>query len=180
MPDKQQLRDRLAAARRVRPPDELDRARRLVRAAVLGRARRDHWRTVAGYVPLRTEPGSLELLDALANAGALVLVPLLLPDRDLEWAAWPAADRPALGRAAVSGVDAVVVPAFAVALDGTRLGRGGGSYDRALARVPAGVPRVALLFDDELLADLPRDGWDQPVTAVVTPAAGWQDLGRPH
>ena len=44
---------------------------------------------------------------------------------------------PRLGRAAVAEAQLVVVPALAVDRRGLRLGRGGGSYDRALARVPA-------------------------------------------
>ena len=64
---------------------------------------------------------------------------------------------------------------------GTRLGQGGGSYDRALARVAAGVPIAALLYDDEvLLADgdpaLPREPHDAAVSAVITPARGWVPL----
>jgi 5-formyltetrahydrofolate cyclo-ligase len=69
----------------------------------------------------------------------------------------------------------VLVPALAVARDGVRLGRGGGSYDRALARVAPGTPRVALLFDGELVDALPADPWDVPVTDAVTPA-GWRAL----
>ena len=49
------------------------------------------------------------------------------------------------------------------------LGRGGGSYDRALARVPPGTPVVALLYPDELRASLPAAPHDRPVTAVLTP-----------
>ena len=62
------------------------------------------------------------------------------------------------------------MPALAVDGAGIRLGRGGGSYDRALARVPAGVPVVALLFPDEILPALPREPHDHPVTAALTPA----------
>ena len=69
------------------------------------------------------------------------------------------------------------MPALAVAADGTRLGRGGGSYDRALARVRADVAIAALLHDGEVVAHLPGDEWDVPVTAYVTPAAGWREIG---
>jgi 5-formyltetrahydrofolate cyclo-ligase len=71
--------------------------------------------------------------------------------------------------------DAVLVPALAVGRDGVRLGRGGGSYDRALARVAPGTPRAALLFDEELVDALPADPWDVPVTDVVSPS-GWRAL----
>ena len=42
----------------------------------------------------------------------------------------------------------------------SRLGRGGGSYDRALPRVRPGIPVVALLYSDEVRAELPREPWD--------------------
>jgi len=68
------------------------------------------------------------------------------------------------------------VPALAVAADGTRLGRGGGSYDRALPRVRGETAIVALLYSDEVRAELPSDAWDVPVTAYVTPD-GWTPIG---
>jgi 5-formyltetrahydrofolate cyclo-ligase len=171
-------RRELASARRARPTEAIEAARRDVRAAVLERCASAGWACVGAYVPMRSEPGSPALLDGLARAGVRVLVPVLLADRDLDWAEWDATAHeagPALGVAAVGQADAVLVPALAVARDGTRLGRGGGSYDRALQRASPDIPVAALLFDGEFVDDLPRDDWDMPVTAVVTPA-GWHDL----
>jgi len=175
---KQQLRERLLAARRARGSDEIAAARAGVRAAIRAQAERAGWRCVAGYLPLRTEPGSPDALADLCALHVRVLVPALLADRDLAWARWDGATGTPLGVDAVAAADAVLVPALAVAHDGTRLGRGGGSYDRALARVPAGVPRIALLFDGELVAELPREPWDEPVTAVITPS-GLRQLSIP-
>lgn len=172
--DKVALRRRFLDARRAMPAAAIEDARAAVRAAVLGRCRAEGWRRVAAYVPLRTEPGSTELLEQLTGQGVEVLVPLLLADRDLDWAVWPG-DAP-LGAAAIGQVDAVLVPAVAVARDGTRLGRGGGSYDRALARVAPGVSVAALVYDDELVEALPAERWDVPVAGVVTPRGGWQQL----
>jgi 5-formyltetrahydrofolate cyclo-ligase len=117
------------------------------------------------------------LLAGLSDLGVRVLVPVLLPDRDLDWTEWGDASLglAVLGVAAIGTADALLVPALAVASDGARLGRGGGSYDRALPRRRAGAPVVALLFAGELVASLPRDPWDVAVTAVVTPA-GWAEL----
>jgi 5-formyltetrahydrofolate cyclo-ligase len=70
----------------------------------------------------------------------------------------------------VAGVDAVLCPGLAVDGSGLRLGRGGGSYDRALARVTPAVWSCVLLFADEVLdTDLPADPHDQRVDAAVTP-----------
>jgi 5-formyltetrahydrofolate cyclo-ligase len=136
--------------------------------------------TVAAYVPVGAEPGGPGLPDALRAAGFIVLLPVLQPDGALDWARYtgeltdgPRGLReptgPRLGQAAVAGADAVVVPAVAVDRRGVRLGRGGGSYDRALARVAPGVPVTALLYDGELVDLLPAEPHDRHVGAVVTP-----------
>ena len=129
--------------------------------------------TVAAYVSMPREPPTGTLLRALRRGGAGVLVPVLLPDRDLDWEQWnqggPAAAGPS-GVGAVSGARLVVVPALAVGRDGTRLGRGGGSYDRALARADPAALVVALLWDGELLDKVPAQEHDLPVDAVVTPS----------
>jgi 5-formyltetrahydrofolate cyclo-ligase len=166
-----ELRARLLTARAALGPEQIAAARAAVRLQVLSRfaaARR-----VAAFRPLRTEPGSVELLDELVAGGASVLVPVLLDDRDLDWSPWPSADL--LGIGAIAHVDVVLAPALAVSRTGVRLGRGGGSYDRALARVPPGVPVVALLHDGEIVEHLPSDEWDVPVTAAITPS-GWHPL----
>src|SRR5262249_48608189 len=60
-----------------------------------------------------------------------------------------------------------VVPGLAFDPAGTRLGRGGGHYDRALPTYPRGL-RVALAAEAQLSPDLPGEAWDQPVDAVAT------------
>ena len=171
------LRARLLARRRGLGEAAVERARDAVRAAVLDRCAVAGWSVVACYRPLRTEPGSVRLLERLRRSGVRVLVPLTLPDRDLDWARWP--DTAPQGRDAVAAAGAVLVPALAVDRSGTRLGRGGGSYDRALARVRPGTAVAALLHDGELLDRLPRDSWDVPVTAAVSPRTGWIEPGGP-
>ena len=173
---KDALRARLRANRSAMSDAARDQARAAVREAVVRRVTADGWRCVAAYVPFRSEPGSRELLETLTALGIRVLVPVTLPDRDLDWAPWSEGGLgPLLGRDAIASAELVLVPALAVARDGTRLGRGGGSYDRALQRCRAGTPIAALLFAGELVDSLPRAAWDRSVTAVVTPG-GWQPL----
>jgi len=175
------LRSATAAARSALAAEARERARSAIRAAVMSWCVTNalpRQARVAAYEPLRTEPGSIELLSELTSAGFQVIVPITRPDNDLDWVEWmPTRRRPApLGIGAISDAALVLVPAFAADATGRRLGRGGGSYDRALARVPAHVPICALLFRGELLASVPVDEWDLPVTAAVTPD-GWRDLG---
>ncbi|MGH8861745.1 MAG: 5-formyltetrahydrofolate cyclo-ligase, partial [Jatrophihabitantaceae bacterium] len=105
--DKQDLRAEVLQVRRALTPDAIEAARAAVRAAVLARRDALGWTTVAAYLPLRTEPGSHELLDELVRRGVRVLVPAVLPDRDLDWVAVPG-DVP-LGVEAVAAADAVLV-----------------------------------------------------------------------
>lgn len=176
------LRDRLLTARNRRPLAEVVEVARAITAHLLTAPEVRRAATVAAYVSVGTEPGTGPLLDALAAAGKRVLLPVLLPDGDLDWAVYdgPASlsrarrgllepDGPRLGCEAVATADVVLVPALAVDRRGVRLGRGGGSYDRALARVPVGTFVCALLHDDELLDEVPRAEHDRSVTAVVTP-----------
>ncbi len=123
---------------------------------------------VAAFTPLPDEPPVAALLAARTD----LLLPVLRPDGDLDWTA--EGDR--LGRDAVASCDLVLVPALAVDRTGVRLGRGGGAYDRALARV-SGVT-VAVLFDGEYVLSLPSEPHDVPVLAVATPSYGFRLVGR--
>jgi 5-formyltetrahydrofolate cyclo-ligase len=79
---------------------------------------------------------------------------------------------PARGPGTVARADVVLVPALAVDESGIRLGRGGGSFDRALARVSGQVPTIALLYDEELVGRLPSEPHDRAVRAVARPSHG--------
>ncbi len=177
------VRDQLLTARRRRPLTEVGAAARSLAEVLLDAPEVRRAATVACYVSVGTEPGTTLLLDRLVAAGKRVVLPVLLPDADLDWAPYAgAADlvpagrgllepaTPTLGVDAVATADAVLVPGLAVGADGTRLGRGGGSYDRALARVPVGTFTCVLLYDDEVLPAVPAEPHDRPVTAAATPS----------
>ena len=136
--------------------------------------------TVAAYVALPSEPPTDALVEALVGHGIQVLLPVLLPDNDLDWRAVDHdGDHPArLVRDAIGRAEVIITPALAVDRSGTRLGQGGGSYNRALAR-SAGTARVlALLHDGELVeGPLPREDHDARVHAVVTADQGLVEVG---
>lgn len=152
-------------------------------------------RTVAAYVSIGREPSTRALLDRLREAGVRVLLPVLLPDNDLDWAVYEGPERlvkagrgllepagPRLGPEAVTGAGAVLLPGLAVDRRGLRLGRGGGSYDRVLARLEragATPALVVLLYDGEVLEEVPADPHDRPVQAAVTPSGVHRFTARP-
>ena len=176
------LRAEVLAARRSLPQWARDQAATAVTRALLDLPELLPADCVAAYVSFGTEPGTTSVLSALQSRGVRVLLPVLQPDRDLDWSVYDESeltprDRaswaprgPLLGLHAVAEAEVVVVPALAVGADGTRLGRGGGSYDRALARLPRGRPVVALLYDGELLPRVPSEPHDRRVTAALTPS----------
>lgn len=177
------LRDQLLTARHRRSLAEVGEAARAVAGHLLATQEVRRAATVAAYVSLGGEPGTGALLDALGALGKRVILPVLLPDDDLDWGTWrgdsslrPARrgllepDGPTLGLDAVAGADVVLVPGLAVSRDGLRMGRGGGSYDRALARVPLGTFTCVLLYDGEVGLDVPAEPHDRRVLAAATPS----------
>src|SRR6059058_2560007 len=189
--EKAALRRRLLAARARLSPDERAAAGRALRDAVLQLPQVQMAGTIAAYYSLASEPGTHGLVFALWKRGSYVLLPVLRPDGDLDWASYEGPDsmvpgprgllepgEPPRGVDAVARADAVLVPALAVDGAGRRLGRGGGSYDRALARVGSLVPLIALVYDDELVERVPAEGHDVPVRATARPRAGLTVTGR--
>jgi 5-formyltetrahydrofolate cyclo-ligase len=180
------LRERHLARRLQRPTGERDAAAAAVTTALLQRLA--GVRVFAAYVPEVREPGHGRLPAAFIQLGARVLLPVVAQEgSELAWAVDTgrlAPGRfgllepvgPRLGPTAIGTADVVVVPALAVSRDGVRLGRGGGYYDRALAHARPDAVVVALVFDDELLDELPAEPHDQLVAAVLTPSGGWQAL----
>ena len=173
MEAKASLRRELLARRQALTPDVLGDAARALDEALAPLVR--DARRLAAYASVGPEPPTDWLLRQRPDA----LLPVLQPDGDLDWAAGelqpgPRGLReptgPRLGVDAVASCDLLVVPALAVGPDGARLGRGGGSYDRALRRATGLV--VALLHDGELLEHVPSEPHDVRVQAVVTPSGG--------
>ncbi len=139
--------------------------------------------TVAAYVSMSNEPGTGPLIERLHELGRRIILPVLLPDNDLDWATYTGPQDlmparrgmleppgPRLGPDAIATADVVLCPGLAVDRSGMRLGRGGGSYDRALGRVPVGTFVCTLLYEGELLDRVPTDEHDRPVAATVSPA----------
>jgi 5-formyltetrahydrofolate cyclo-ligase len=174
------VRDRLLTERRRRSLVEQQQSARSLAEHLLAWDPVRRAATLTAYASVPGEPGTGPLLDALLDRGRRVLLPVLLPDMDLDWGRYDgelvSAARglleppgPRLGTDAVATADVVLVPALAVDRSGVRLGRGAGCYDRALARVPVGTPVCALLHDGEVLDAVPSEPHDRRVTAVATP-----------
>ncbi|WP_018158187.1 5-formyltetrahydrofolate cyclo-ligase [Demetria terragena] len=176
------------------PPDK-SAARRLIRERRRHRAEatsldarvrhaedvRDHLAPVLDRLPTgavvtsfvsRPSEVPTEVLNATVRSRGLDLIlPVVLADLDLDWSRHEDGSEP-LGIEAVRTASLLILPALAVAENGLRLGQGGGCYDRVMPRVPASVPRIALVHDDEFTATVPVENHDLPVDAVVTASVG--------
>ena len=137
------------------------------------------------FAPTPLEPDMSLALGLFPRA----LLPVLLdeagaPLGEPHWGLWEAGralvtlgrppaqpDGEARGAESLKEADLIVIPALAASVDGTRLGQGGGWYDRALMHRSPGVPVVAVVFDDEVLEPgiIPAEPHDVPVDAIVTP-----------
>ncbi len=75
-----------------------------------------------------------------------------------------------LGPIAVNDVDLMIVPAAAVDRTGMRMGWGRGYFDKTIGSMEKCPPVYAVIYDSEVLDELPREVHDQPVNGVVTPS----------
>jgi 5-formyltetrahydrofolate cyclo-ligase len=197
---KRALRAELQARRASRDPRCRARLADSLVATALGQPRLAAAARICAYVGVGDEPVTGSLLDALRTAGVAVLLPILAPEFALDWARYDGAEAlapgpfgllqpvgPRLGTDAAAAADLLLVPALAVDELGRRLGRGGGYYDRLLARLAgaaAGVatagppPAWAIVYDEEVLDRVPGEPHDVPVDAALTPSA-LRPLGRP-
>jgi len=133
---------------------------------------------VAGYWPIRDEMDVKLLVARLMDAGQPVCLPVVLGDEEpLELRLWqegaplyeagygtlaPADDAPRVAP------DVILVPLLGFDRTGTRLGYGGGYYDRTLAALDKRPRLIGFAFAGQEIDSIPRDSHDVPLDAVVT------------
>jgi 5-formyltetrahydrofolate cyclo-ligase len=145
--------------------------------------------TVCAYVPVGTEPGSIEMLDMLLRRSGRVLLPVARTTADdtpmpLRWGEYqPGAlitgrwgllepPEPWLPESTLAEASLVIVPALAVDRRGVRLGRGRGFYDRSLDGRNPQTRLIAMVRDVEFVDELPAEPHDVPMTHALTPQRG--------
>lgn len=139
-------------------------------------------RSVSCYLSTPTEPGTQAFIKDAVARGIRVLLPITRVDGLLDWAAadpegeiaeglfgTPEPVGGVLSPLAVNDVDLLIIPAAAVDRTGMRLGWGRGYFDKTIGSMADCPPVYAVVFDSELVDEVPRDVHDQPVTGIVTP-----------
>ena len=183
--EKQRLRRAVRAARQARPLEQRERdavqiAAHLI-ALVSGLDAAKPIR-VACFLSTDLEPGTRPFLDWARANGVEVLLPVAREDGLLDWVIDTGREQmhpelhvpepvgEAVAPIEMDAADLILVPAALVARDGTRLGWGGGYFDRLLGSSTAEPLVLAVVHDEEVVDALPRASHDMPVAGAVTPS----------
>jgi 5-formyltetrahydrofolate cyclo-ligase len=145
-------------------------------------------RAILAYVPMAQEPDLWPSLVQAWDAGRQIAllrhspetdhyIPCLVRDRDRDLQAGqfgilePKAHCPIFD---LMRLDLVLVPGIGFTLNGGRLGRGKGYYDRLLAGVPA--LKCGVAFDCQIESEFPLEPHDIQLNCILTPTR-WQMVG---
>jgi 5-formyltetrahydrofolate cyclo-ligase len=135
---------------------------------------------VAAYWRIRDELDCQPILIGLMDSNQTVVLPVVLgPERPLEMRVWEQGAslyEAGFGTLAPAELapqaepDVVIMPLLGFDSQGTRLGYGGGYYDRTLAHMKKRPKLIGLAFAAQELDAIPRDSHDVPLDAVITEA----------
>ena len=173
------LRKQLRQQRKAIPPAARDAAAKQIARHVLALPTWSSQKNIAIYLAADGEADPQPLARRALQQGKRVFLPVITPDKTLSFAQWQPGDtlvenefgigEPAghVPRIAVTSIDLVCMPLVGWSRDGTRLGMGGGFYDRTLAGAPA-VTRLGLAYDCQLSSNIPCEHWDIRMAWVGT------------
>ncbi|MGH1367622.1 MAG: 5-formyltetrahydrofolate cyclo-ligase [Maritimibacter sp.] len=135
-------------------------------------------RSLAGYMPIRTEVSPLPVMASWAQQCPVCVPVIRGADQPLTFRSWTPDTEMIPGKfgAAVPASGALIVPQILIVplvaydLRGARLGYGGGYYDRTLERLRAASPTIAIGFayGAQCADELPQEPTDQPLDMIVT------------
>ena len=150
---------------------------------------RPEWKTAGTlglYLSLPDEPETRDLIRQAWGEGKRVALPKTDIRQGLTW--WEITPgplpnletlwEPLPGKHAAVGLEAIegfCVPGRAFDAQGTRLGRGGGHYDRVLAQRSRRAWASGLFFGIQEMENLPREAHDVALPHVIT-ETGWRSL----
>lgn len=136
---------------------------------------------IACYLSTPDEPPTREFITWALRQGFTIYLPVSREDGLMDWAPYdggiegvdatgmPIPTSDLLGPRALQEAQLILIPAASVGSDGMRLGWGRGYFDRTLGSLTTAAPVFGVLFDHEVVDDVPREKHDQPVDGVVTP-----------
>ncbi len=177
---KRELRTRMQSVRKLLPDEStVERSSRAC-AAVLALPEYASARVVAGYIAMRKELDVSDALTAAADSGKRIVLPRItdaglafhvhVPGTPLHENDWGVLEPdPNAEQVPIAEIDLMLVPALALDLRGYRLGYGKGFYDHVLPQLAHGRA-VGIVYDFQLLAEVPEEPHDQRVHWIITDA----------
>jgi 5-formyltetrahydrofolate cyclo-ligase len=180
--EKRALRAELRERRRIMPSTEREAATTSLTEHLQRLSDELGVRTVAAYLSRPDEPNIRPFVHWAHDRGIQVLLPVSREDGLLDWAPYdggeealdpygmPAPTSDLLSPMAASDVDLILAPAACVDARGMRMGWGRGYFDKTLGSMEKRPPVYAVLFDSELVEEVPSEVHDQRVDGVVRPS----------
>lgn len=193
---KRELRREVRERRAAMTPTQRAAASRALTERLIAVVRDHGARSISCFLSTPDEPDTSGLIEWAVEQGVEVLLPVSTRrdgEPHLAWARWtdagaepgahgllePLGER--LAETAVGEVDLMLIPACAVDRRGMRLGWGLGYYDRCLAALDSAPPDAstlnrrrppiyAVVFDGDVLPEVPTDPHDAPIDGYITPS----------
>jgi len=131
------------------------------------------------YSPSGNEVATAEIREHARSSGKKLFYPKLGAGADLHFVRLEVSDEMRPGRYGIlepTGDEklsieeglAVFVPGLAFDLQGNRLGRGQGWYDRVFALLARQARLIALAYEFQIVDEIPTDSWDRKVHHIIT------------
>ena len=186
MPDSTQIKLRLRSELRARRRALTEQAQA---AAAMATAQRitalpqwPHARRIAVYLAADGELDTGPLTDFARRQGKQLFLPVIQPDNSLHFARWHSEDSltinnlgipepgPDARRSPARELDIIFLPLVGFDRQGSRLGMGGGFYDRSLEGIN-GPLLVGLAHSCQEAENIPQEDWDIPLDYIATDGA---------
>jgi 5-formyltetrahydrofolate cyclo-ligase len=181
--DKRELRKKIVAERDLLTDEEIEARSALIAERFFSLPSFEQAKAVMYFVSFGSEVNTRPLVEETIAKGKIALAPKavpqsreLIPSQILDWESdllpgyynIPEPRAGALRPFAPEQIDLLVVPGVAFDLKGNRLGYGGGYYDRFFPLLKPRTPLVAMVFDLQIVPEVPTDEWDQKVDCIIT------------
>jgi len=181
--EKKAFRKKIISLRDQLLPEEITAKSSLIAAALYNLQFYRDAGAVMFFITFGTEVDTRPMVEETIKRGKLALAPKalpetreLIPSRVLDWDSdlvpgaynIPEPGEDTLRPVKPETIDLLIVPGVAFDLKGNRLGYGGGYYDRFFPLLNKQTPLVALVFDLQILPEIPVDEWDRRVDIIIS------------
>ena len=140
------------------------------------------WKHIGVFIPLPGEPDIWTPAQQLSqDFNVNVYAPRMMPENQLDLVMVTAPNELVRGRFGViqpppnwdaltdlALLNAIFIPGLAFSHGGSRLGFGGGWYDRLLAKIPDKVVKIGVCWNNMVVDSIPMDTWDVSVDGILT------------